>query len=51
MAPPGKSTEEVWYDTDYDYRERLLTDKEKYETEKHRIAEFTIAHLEKRFPG
>jgi len=51
MAPPGKSSVEVWFDTDYDYWERLAADKEKYETEKRRIADFTIAHLAKRFPG
>ena len=51
MAPQGKSTVEAWYDTDFDYWERLSTDRKKYDAEKQRIAEFTIAHLEKRFPG
>jgi phytoene dehydrogenase-like protein len=51
MAPQGKSAVEVWYDTDYDYWEKLSTDKAKYEAEKKRIVDFTIAHLEKRFPG
>jgi phytoene dehydrogenase-like protein len=51
MAPPGKSSVEVWFDTDYDYWENLSTDREKYDSEKRRISEFTIAHLAKRFPG
>jgi phytoene dehydrogenase-like protein len=51
MAPAGRSAVEVWFDTDYDYWERLADDREKYEAEKQRIAEITISHIEKRYPG
>ena len=51
MSPEGKSVVEVWYDTDYDYWEKLYTDKDKYKAEKKKIAEFTISQLERRYPG
>jgi phytoene dehydrogenase-like protein len=51
MAPAGKSAVEVWFDTEYDYWEDLARDKEKYKAEKKCIAEFSIAQLEKRWPG
>jgi len=51
MAPPGKSAVEVWYPTRYDYWEALARDRERYEAEKKRIAEVTIAALDKRWPG
>jgi phytoene dehydrogenase-like protein len=51
MSPEGKSVVEVWYDTDYDYWEKLYTDKDKYKAEKRKIAEFTISQLERRYPG
>lgn len=51
MAPAGKSAVEVWFDTEYNYWEELARDKEKYKAEKQRIAEFSIAELEKRWPG
>lgn len=51
MAPSGKSVVEVWYDTDYDYWERLYADKDLYKAEKKKIADFTISQLEKRYPG
>ena len=51
MAPPGKSTAEVWYPTSYEYWEELARDRAQYEDEKHRIADVTIAALDKRWPG
>lgn len=51
MAPAGKSVVEVWFDTEFDYWENLSKDKEKYKAEKQRIAELSIARLEKRWPG
>jgi phytoene dehydrogenase-like protein len=51
MAPKGKSAVEVWFDTEYEYWENLSKEREKYDAEKTRIAELTISHLEKRFPG
>ena len=51
MAPPGKSAAEVWYATRYDFWEELARDRVRYEEEKKRIADFTIAELDKRWPG
>ncbi len=51
MAPPGKSAVEVWYATRYDYWEKLARDRAAYEAEKKRIAEATIAALDRRWPG
>ena len=51
MAPEGKSAVEVWYDTDYEYWENLSKNREEYEAEKQRIADYSIAQLEKRWPG
>jgi phytoene dehydrogenase-like protein len=51
MAPPGKSTAEVWYPTSYEYWEELARDRAQYEDEKHRIADVTIAELDRRWPG
>jgi phytoene dehydrogenase-like protein len=51
MAPPGKSAVEVWYATRYDYWEQLAQDRVRYKEEKKCIADFTIAELDKRWPG
>jgi phytoene dehydrogenase-like protein len=51
MAPPGKSATEVWYATRYDYWEDLAHGRVEYEAEKKRIADYTIAELDKRWPG
>jgi len=51
MAPPGKSAVEVWYATLYDFWEELARDRRRYEEEKKRIADLTIAELDKRWPG
>ncbi len=51
MAPAGKSAVEVWYDTEYEYWQALARDRKAYRAEKKRIADFTIAQLEKRYPG
>jgi len=51
MAPAGKSAVEVWYATRYDYWETLARDRSAYEAEKKRIAEATIAQLDRRWPG
>jgi hypothetical protein len=50
-APPGKSAVEVWYATPYAYWEELARDRTRYEEEKKRIADYTIAELDKRWPG
>jgi phytoene dehydrogenase-like protein len=50
-APPGKTAAEVWYDTEYAYWEELYQDRPAYEAEKQRIANETIAALDKRWPG
>jgi phytoene dehydrogenase-like protein len=51
MAPPGKSAAEVWYATAYEYWGELARDRVRYEAEKQRIADYTIAELNKRWPG
>ena len=51
MAPAGKSAVEVWYATQYDKWEELAKDPKQYKAEKKRIADFTIAELDKRWPG
>jgi phytoene dehydrogenase-like protein len=51
MAPAGQSAVEVWYPTRYDYWETLARDRAAYEAEKKRIAEATIAELDRRWPG
>jgi len=51
MAPPDKSVAEVWYATRYEYWEELARDCERYQEEKKRIADITIAELERRWPG
>lgn len=51
FAPEGKSVVEVWYDTEYEFWEDLAKDREAYTAEKNRIAAFSIAQLEKRWPG
>jgi phytoene dehydrogenase-like protein len=51
MAPAGKSAVEVWYASDHGYWEKLAADRPQYEAEKQRIAEQTIAALDKRWPG
>ena len=51
MAPPGKSAAEVWYPTPYAYWENLSDDPTQYEEEKQRIADATIAELDKHWPG
>ena len=51
IAPPGKSTAEVWYPTSYEYWEKLARDRAQYEDEKRRIADVTIAALNERWPG
>lgn len=51
FAPERKSVVEVWYDTEYEYWEKLAKDTEAYVAEKNRIAAFSIAQLEKRWPG
>lgn len=50
-APQGKTAAEVWYDTDYAYWEKLYQDKPAYQAEKQRVANETIAALDKRWPG
>ena len=42
---------EVWYATPYAYWEDLARDRIRYEEEKKRIADYTIAELDNRWPG
>ena len=51
MAPPGKSAAEVWYPTPFTYWENLAGDRKQYEDEKQRIADATIAELDRHWPG
>ena len=51
MAPPGRSVAEVWYPTSYEYWEKLADDRQQYDDEKQRIADTTIAELDKRWSG
>ncbi len=51
MAPAGKSAVEIWYATRYDYWEKLASDRTAYEAEKKRIADLSIAELDRRWPG
>lgn len=51
MAPAGKSAVEVWFATKYDCWQELSKDRARYEAEKKRIADATIAELDKRWPG
>jgi phytoene dehydrogenase-like protein len=51
LAPEGKSIVEVWYDTDFEYWNVLSKHREEYEAEKTRIANYTLAQLEKRWLG
>jgi phytoene dehydrogenase-like protein len=51
MAPAGKSAVEVWYATGWEYWNDLSADTQRYQEEKKRIADETIAALERRWPG
>lgn len=51
MAPPGKSVVQVWYPSNHDYWAALREDRARYDAEKQRIAELTIAELDRRWPG
>jgi phytoene dehydrogenase-like protein len=51
MAPAGKSAVEVWFATTYDWWQELSKDRARYEVEQKRIADATIAELDKRWPG
>jgi phytoene dehydrogenase-like protein len=50
-APAGKTAVEVWYATKYDYWQELCKDRARYDAEKKRIADATIAELDRRWPG
>jgi phytoene dehydrogenase-like protein len=50
-APAGKAAVEVWYPCRYEYWQALAQDRVRYEAEKQRIAELTIAELDRRWPG
>ncbi len=51
MAPKGKSSVEVWFETVFDFWDKLAKDRPAYEKEKNRIANYAISQLEKRWPG
>jgi phytoene dehydrogenase-like protein len=51
MAPKGKSAVSSYYNADYAYWKKLSEDRGRYEAEKDKVAAFTLAELEKRYPG
>lgn len=51
MAPPGKNTLIVQFETNYDYWHELRQNPELYRNEKENILKAVIAGLEERFPG
>lgn len=51
MAPPGKNTLVVQFETNYDHWKELRQDPKLYRTEKEAIVQAVIAGLEERFPG
>lgn len=51
MAPTGKSSIKVVYDTTYSYWKDLYANPTRYREEKERIAQITLAQLEKFFRG
>jgi phytoene dehydrogenase-like protein len=51
LAPKGKTSVIVTFGTDYDYWEKLYSNKENYQSEKERICNEVIAGLEQRFPS
>jgi phytoene dehydrogenase-like protein len=51
MAPKGKSVVISFYNADYSYWKKLAEDRPRYEAEKDKVAAFTIAELEKHYPG
>jgi phytoene dehydrogenase-like protein len=51
MAPAGKSVVQVWYTSNYDYWATLRADPASYAAEKARVADLTLAELERRWPG
>ncbi|UCG43969.1 MAG: NAD(P)/FAD-dependent oxidoreductase [candidate division WOR-3 bacterium] len=51
MAPEGKSAVEVWFPCRYGYWQALEQDRPRYDAEKQRIADLTIAELDQRWPG
>jgi len=51
MAPPGKNTLIVQFETNYDYWHELRQDLELYRAEKEAIVQAVIVGLEERFPG
>ena len=51
MAPPGKSVVQVWYTSNHDYWSALRRDDDAYAAEKRRVADLSIAELDRRWPG
>ncbi len=51
LAPPGKSILTVLLVCDYSYWERLYQDKERYDSEKLRVADIVTREVEARFPA
>jgi phytoene dehydrogenase-like protein len=51
LAPPGKSALKVVMATSFDYWQQLQRTPDRYQEEKHRIAEAVIGLLDKRYPG
>jgi phytoene dehydrogenase-like protein len=51
LAPEGKTVIRVYFNTDYDYWQRLYKEPERYKAEKEQIADKVVALLDKRFPG
>jgi len=51
MAPPGKSVVKVVLPTSYSYWKDLCNDRERYDSEKQRLAVDVVEVLDARFPG
>ncbi|MBI3206612.1 MAG: NAD(P)/FAD-dependent oxidoreductase [Myxococcales bacterium] len=51
MAPHGKSVVQAWYTSNYDYWSALRADQTAYSAEKRRVADLTLAELDRRWPG
>jgi phytoene dehydrogenase-like protein len=51
MAPEGKSVVQVWYTSNHDFWSTLRREEEPYLAEKKRVADLSIAELDRRWPG
>jgi len=51
FAPLGKTVIQVMLETEWDYWDRLVTNRSEYEAEKQRIAAEVLSRLEEHYPG